>query len=174
MLEWQRYRNPDFLYARAFRKTAAATLAALPSDASALDAAPAILLYRTALELRLKALILENGPDLLAAPPDRFSIFKSRSVSWLSQVVSRMLKAAGWDDKLDPIGGLDGFKALAEEWNSAGLENAGVRLPVDTQNGIGRLRDFTARTETLLDILDRFALVLEGSSVVAINRARRR
>jgi hypothetical protein len=166
-IEWQRYRGPDFPLARTFRNAAVGTLAALPAGASAVDAGPALFLYRTSLELHLKALILESGANLLDAAPDRYSIFKSRSVSWLTQIVTQMLNAAGFEEHPD-------FKALAEEWNRSGLVDTGVRLPADNENGMGRLRGLVERTESLLDFLDRFARVLEGNSVVAINRAPRR
>src|ERR1035437_5680304 len=88
VLNWPNVPERDlWLYARAFH-TAAKTLAgSLQLDASPFadsDVSPVVFMYRHAVELQLKALVLGEGGNFLATKPDPISIYKTHSVSWLA------------------------------------------------------------------------------------------
>src|SRR5256885_11323364 len=80
-----------FLYARAFHaaaKTVAGTLEATCGLLTDFDACPVVFMYRHAIELHLKAIVLGEGGNFLATKPDRISIGKTHAISWLAQFVS--------------------------------------------------------------------------------------
>jgi hypothetical protein len=124
-----------FLYARSFHKAAKA-LAAFQLDASPLadfDVAPAVFMYRHAVELHLKALVLGDGGNFLATKPDVLSVHKTQSVSWLAQFVCQIITAVKWekDFKCEGIENLADFKAVIEELNAVDPGFYRFRLPVD-------------------------------------------
>src|ERR1035437_3954372 len=72
-----------FLYARSFHKAAKA-LAALDLDSgpfTEFDISPVVFMYRHAVELHLKAMVLGAGGKFLATKPDALSVHKTHSVS---------------------------------------------------------------------------------------------
>jgi hypothetical protein len=83
-LNWPNIPSRDiFLHAQSFHKAAKA-LAAFQLDASPLadfDVSPVVFMYRHAVELHLKAIVLGDGGNFLATKPDALSVHKTRSVS---------------------------------------------------------------------------------------------
>jgi len=78
-------------FARSFHKAAKALAGSLlvgGNPASDVDFSPVVYLYRHALELHLKAIVLGGGGNFLEPTPDRLTIYKTHSVSWLAQFVS--------------------------------------------------------------------------------------
>jgi hypothetical protein len=154
-----------FLYARSFHKAAKA-LAAFQLDASPLadfDVSPVVFMYRHAVELHLKALVLGEGGNFLATKPDTLSVHKTHSVSWLAQFVCQIITAVKWEKefKCEGIENLADFKAVIEELNAVDPGSYVFRLPVraegqDAIPGQVKLtsRDFARRMDAFLGLLD--------------------
>ena len=154
-----------FLHARSFHKAAKA-LAAFQLDASPFadsDLSPVVFMYRHAVELHLKALVLGEGGNFLATTPDALSVHKTHSVSWLAQFVCQIITAVKWEKefKCEAIENLADFKAVVEELNAVDPGSYVFRLPVSAvgQDSLpGRLnltiREFARRMDALLELLD--------------------
>ena len=100
------------LYARSLHKAAKTLVATLdlePNSKTAWDACPAILLYRQSVELHLKALVGE-GSNFLPSPTDSITLYKTRSLRWLAQIVCQIIKAVRWEDEFE----CEGIATLAE------------------------------------------------------------
>jgi len=54
-------------------------------------------MYRHALVLHLKALVLGEGGNFLATRPDALSAHKTHSVSWLAQFVCQIITGLKWE-----------------------------------------------------------------------------
>jgi hypothetical protein len=146
-----------FLYARSFHKAAKA-LAAFQLDASPLadfDISPVVFMYRHAVELHLKALVLGDGGNFLATKPDVLSVHKTHSVSWLAQFVCQIITALKWETefKCEGIENLADFKAVIEELNAVDPGFYRFRLPVDP-HAHASFRDFVRKMDALLELLD--------------------
>ena len=154
-----------FLYARSFHKAAKA-LAAFQLDASPLadfDVSPVVFMYRHAVELHLKALVLGEGGNFLATKPDALSVHKTHSVSWLVQFVVQIITALKWENefKCDGIENLTDFKAVIEELNAVDPGSYIFRLPGRAEgqdSAPGRVKvtmlEFARRMDALLELLD--------------------
>jgi hypothetical protein len=111
------------LYARSLRRAVKTLLASLdfrPNPVTGWDAAPVVLLYRQAMELHLKELVVEGG-GLLLSPVDPMTLYKTHSLRWLAQIVSQIIKAAGWETKFtcEGVAVLAAFQALVAELEAA-------------------------------------------------------
>jgi hypothetical protein len=154
-----------FLYARSFHKAAKA-LAGFQLDASPLadfDVFPVVFMYRHAVELHLKALVLGEGGNFLATRPDALSVHKTHAVSWLAQFVVQIMTALKWESEFtcEGIENLADFKAVIEELNAVDPGSYIFRLPVraegqDSVPGQVKLtiREFARRMDALLELLD--------------------
>jgi hypothetical protein len=100
-LNWRNVPAKDlFLYARSFHQAAKALAASFQPETSRFsdfDACPVILMYRQAVELHLKALVLGDGGNFLTTKPDALSVHKTHSVSWLAQFVCQIVAALKWE-----------------------------------------------------------------------------
>src|ERR1035437_9785361 len=155
-----------FLYARSFHKAAKAVAGALQLDASPFadsDVSPVVFMYRHAIELHLKAIVLGDGGNFLATKPDALSVHKTHSVSWLAQFVCQIVTAADLEGafKCAGVESLADFKAVIEELNAVDPGSYVFRLPVsaeglDSAPGHIKLtmRDFARRMDALLELLD--------------------
>src|SRR5215831_11259768 len=102
-----------FLYARSFHEAARTLVASfrLDPDAVAPSAAcPIVFMYRHAVELHLKAIVLGEGGNFLPTKPDRISVSKSHSVSWLAQFMCQIVTALNWQQEVK----CEGIETLAE------------------------------------------------------------
>lgn len=124
------------------------------------DHGPLILLYRHALELRLKELI-DAGNPFLPAPVDAITLMQTRSLRWLAQLVCQIIRAVQWEDEFvcDGVANLKDFSALIAE--------ADALEPVSTivTHGRGRpsratVLEFARKTTALLHRLDMTASAL--------------
>jgi hypothetical protein len=155
-----------FLCARSFHKAAKTLAGSLQPDASPFadsDISPVVFMYRHAIELHLKALVLGDGGNFLATKPDVLSVHKTHSVSWLAQFVCQIITALKWEYEFtcEGVENLGDFKAVIEELNAVDPGSYVFRLPVsaegqDSVPGQVKLtvRDFARRTDALLDLLD--------------------
>jgi hypothetical protein len=166
VLSRRNFRDRDlWLYARSFHiaaKTLAATFQPDANPFAAFDACPVVFMYRHAVELHLKAMVLGEGSNFLATKADLLSIHKTHSVSWLAQFVVQIITAVKWEEefKCESIENLAAFKAVIEELNAVDPGSYVFRLPVSTerQDAIPgqvklTIRDFARRMDALLELL---------------------
>ena len=156
----------SFLYARSFHTAAkklAASLQLAPNPFTGFDVSPVVFMYRHAVELHLKALVLGEGGNFLATTPDALSVHKTHSVSWLAQFVVQIVIALKWEKEFrcDGIENLADFKAVIDELNAVDPGSYVFRLPVmaeaeDFVPGQVKLtiHDFVRRADALLELLD--------------------
>jgi hypothetical protein len=147
-----------WLYAHAFHQAAKTLAGALKHEAGPIadrDISPVVFMYRQAVELHLKALVLGEGGNFLAAKPDALSVHRTHSVPWLAQFVSQIITTVKWEKefKCEGVGNLAEFKAVIEELNAVDPGSYVFRLPVDSQAHFG-VRDFACRMDALLELLD--------------------
>ncbi len=130
-----------------------------PGPSTKFAACPIVFMYRHALELHLKALILGGGSKFLATKPDRLSVYKTHSVSWLSQFVCQIVTALKWekDFRCEGIETPADFKAIVEDVNSVDPGPYSFRYPAraDAPNSIEdnstfNVREFGRRMDALL------------------------
>lgn len=112
-----------FLYAQSFHKAAKKLAEAYESDPGPftdLAACPVVFMYRHALELHLKSIVLGEGGNFLATKPDPLSIYKTHSVAWLAQFVAQIVTALKWEPEFRCLGieNLEDFKTVVESVNS--------------------------------------------------------
>src|SRR5437870_2814342 len=123
-LSWEHVRARDlFPYARSFHfaaKTLAASYLADPDADGRVAASPVVFMYRHALELHLKVIVLGDGSNFLPTKPDAISVSKSHSASWLAQFVCQIVTALKWENefKCEGVETLADFKQTIEEVNS--------------------------------------------------------
>jgi hypothetical protein len=107
------------LYARSLHRAAKKLIADLdlePNPKTVWDACPVILLYRQAFELQLKFLVDEGG-NILPSPTDHITLYKTRPLRWLAQIVCQIIRAVGWENefKCEGVASLADFSALVSE-----------------------------------------------------------
>jgi len=145
-----------FLYARAFHK-AAKTLAASfqPDSVTDLDASPVVFMYRQAVELHLKAIVLGEGGNFLATKPYHISVSKTHSVSWLAQFVCQIVTALKWERefKCEGIENMWDFKAIIEKLNAVDPGSYSFRCPVDPK-AESAVREFGRKMDAVIGLLD--------------------
>jgi len=167
VLNWHNVPEQDlWLHARSFHTAAKKLAGSLQLDTSPSadsDASPVVFMYRHAVELHLKALVLGEGSNFLATKPDALSVHKTHSVSWLAQFVCQIITAVKWEKefKCEGIENLADFKAVIKELNAVDPGSYVFRLPVGggrQDSAPGRvnltIRDFARRMDALLVLLD--------------------
>jgi|ERR1017187_590546 hypothetical protein len=167
VLNWPKHPEQDlWFYARSFHMAAKKLAGALDLDSGQFtdfDVAPVVFMYRHAVELHLKALVLGEGGNFLNSKPDALSVHKTHSVPWLAQFVCQIVSALKWEKEFrsEGIETLADFKAIIEELNAVDPGSYVFRLPVSAEGqgavpGGGNLtiRDFTRLMDALLNLLD--------------------
>lgn len=125
----------DLLHARSFHnaaKTLAAAFRAGEHIFPEADASPVVFMYRHAVELFLKAIVLGEGGNFLETEPDPISVGKTHSLPWLAQFVCQIVAALKWKAQFtcESIQSLVDFKAVVEEINAADPGSYVFRPPV--------------------------------------------
>jgi hypothetical protein len=159
--QWQHVPAKDlFLYAHSFHKAAKTLAASFQPEANALGdflpaVCPVIFMYRHAVELHLKVIVLADGGNFLAPKPDPISICTSHSVSWLAQFVCRIVTALHWEQEFrcEGIETLADFRAVVEEVNSVDPGSYNFRCPVDSRSQ-SSVRDFGKKMDTVIGLLE--------------------
>jgi len=158
-----------WLYARPFHAAAKKLAEALEVDrgpVSGFDACPAVFMYRRALELHLKALVLGDSGNFLATKPDVLSVYKTHSVSWLAQFVCQIVIALKWERafRCEGVESLADFKAIIEEINGVEAGYA-FRCPgkTDPSQADFSVREFARRMDAILGLLDSIAIALAAA-----------
>ncbi len=119
------------------------------------DAFPVVFMYRHAIELRLKSIVLGEGGNFLATKPDPISVSKSHSVSWLAQFVCQIVTALKWEQefKCEGVETLADFKAIIEEINSVDPGSYSLRCPVDLKSK-SSVMEFARRIDAVVSLLE--------------------
>lgn len=177
LLNWHGTPEQEFPYlAEAYHLTAKEACAELRKDprfgrdGSPMEyfrAYPIIFLYRHALELYMKAVILVASPMLSIkgmAPIDRDTLLRTHSLDKLRQDLERVFRSYGWKWDL----GTDDFRCLADfrkaiaELHDIDKGSYTFRYPLDTK-GIASLEpNFRFNLFAFCDVLDNLFPVLEG------------
>ena len=147
-----------FFHARSFHiaaKELAGTLEFSAGPFAEFDVYPVMFLYRHALELYLKTMVLAEGGNFLATKPDPISISQSHAIPWLAQFVSQIVTALGWEKQFtcDDVQSLADFKALVASLNSADPGMYVFRSPVDPRSQMA-VQEFVRKMDGLLDLLE--------------------
>ena len=151
-----------FLYARSFH-TAAKKLAdslRLDGPSADFDVSPVVFMYRHAVELHLKAMVVGQGGNFLATKPDALSVYKTHSVSWLAQFVCQIVIGLKWEMEIrcEGVENLIDFKAIIEEINSVDPGSYVFRFPVSTDgSGSSNIREYARQVDALIILLERTA-----------------
>lgn len=146
-----------FLYAQSFHK-AGKTLAAAfrPEDKTfaEADASAVVFMYRHAVELYLKTMVLGEGGNFLATKPDPISVGKTHSVSWLAQFVCQIITAVKWEKEFrcEGVENLANFKNVVEELNAVDPGSYVFRLPANATKD--SIRGFAGRMDAVLELLN--------------------
>ncbi len=154
-LNWRNIPEHDFfLVAKSYRMAAKKLVEALnprPGPLSDFDLCPVLSMYRDALEVHLKVIILGDGGKFVAAGPDELSVHKTHSVSWLAQSVCQIILAVKWEQEFrcEGIENLTDFKALVEEVNAIDPDFYAFRYPAGFN-----IHQFAAKLEALFDLLE--------------------
>jgi hypothetical protein len=155
-----------WLNARSFHTAAKKLAGALELDSGPFtdfDVSPVVFMYRHAVELHLKALVLGDGANFLTTKPDALSVHKTHALSWLAQFVCQIITALKWENefKCDGIENLADFKAVIGELNAVDPGSYVFRLPVsaEAKDSIpGRVkltvREFGRKMDAFLELLD--------------------
>jgi hypothetical protein len=146
-----------FLHARAFHKAAQALAASLRPDDNLLadfDVSPVVFMYRHAIELFLKTLVLGEGGNFLARKPDHISVSKTHSVSWLAQFVCQIVTALKWEQEFrcEGIETLADFRAAIEEVNAVDPGFHTFRCPADPHSA-SSVREFVKKADAVIGLL---------------------
>jgi hypothetical protein len=175
-LNWNNGPELEFpFYARAFHNAAKTLVANVNLDRMARadwDACPVVFLYRHALELHLKALVLGDGVNFMATRPDSASIYRTHSLHRLVQVVCEIVKSVAWEASFicEGVSSLADFRAVVRELDSLDPGSHAFRYPVNTE-GKGSVPrhltfsvvEFARRMDPLLDLLDSTADALAAT-----------
>jgi hypothetical protein len=143
-------------------KTLAGVLELDPGPISDLDLSPLLTVYRHAVELHLKVIVLGDGGNFLANRPDELSVHKTKSLSWLAQFVVQIVTALKWEGefKCEGIENLADFKAVIEEANGIDASFHAFRCPADPERPQmvkSTVLELVHRLDVLLELLERTA-----------------
>jgi len=107
------------LYARSLHKAAKTLVQSLdlePNTKTPWDACPVILLYRQSVELHLKVLV-DEGSNFLKERTDSTTLYRTRSLRWLAQILCQIIKAVRWEKEFrcEGVASLSDFSSLVSE-----------------------------------------------------------
>jgi hypothetical protein len=175
ILNWRNVPERDlWLYARSFHSAAKKLAGTFEVDSGPMydfDPCPVVFIYRHAVELHLKALVLGEGGNFLATKPDHLSVYKTHSVSWLAQFVCQIVIASKWEREFrcEGVENLADFKAIIEEINSVDPGYA-FRCPGKTEvpgsvpsQLAFSVREFARRMDAILELLESTADALAAT-----------
>jgi hypothetical protein len=161
-MNWRNLPEHDyFLFARSYHAAAkklARMLDLNPGPIPQFDLCPVLSAYRNAIELHLKLIVLGDGGKFLATPPDELSVHKTRSLSWLAQVVTQIVTTLRWEGEFrtDGIESLADFKVVIEEANGIDPAFHAFRCPTDSERPEAvksSVLEFVGRLDVLVDLL---------------------
>jgi hypothetical protein len=187
VLNWHGTPEREFSYfAEAFRLVAQDAVVALRQNPHfGLDgipiedfrAYPVVFLYRHALELYMKAVILVGSPMLAIkgmAEVDRQRLLNTHSLDALRRDLERVFEAYGWDWELGSphFRSLDDFRKTIAELHAVDTRSDAFRYPLDTKGGASLASHFRFDLFTFCEVLDSLFPALEGATIGAHEELR--
>jgi hypothetical protein len=153
-----------WLYALSFHEAARKLAGALepgPGPFAEVNASPVVFMYRHAIELHLKAIVLGDGGNFLPTKPDALSVHKTHSISWLAQFVYGIVRALKWEHEFrcNGIENLAEFKAVIESVSSVDPGSYVFRDPTRagqdpaTVDHVAAAREFARRMDAVIELL---------------------
>ncbi len=175
VLNWNRNPKGEFrLYGDAYHDAGKKLLEAYAASRGYdLDCVPIVFLYRQALELNLKSIIIHgNGLLRLHGAPEVAGedIFKKHSLTTLFAAVEKIIDYVGWKDGYEKgcIENFEDCRRIVEDFNKIDSQSYAFRYPIDTK-GKGSVshhfafdvRVFAARLDPLIELMSGTAMALD-------------
>jgi len=133
---------------------------------------PVVFLYRHALELYMKAVVLVGSPMLALkgmAGVERNKLFQTHNLDTLRQLLERVFEAYewGWDLGITHFQSLQDFRKTIAELHRVDLLSDAFRYPVSTEGEDLLPSYFRFNVFQFCEILDNLLLVFEGAAIGA-------
>jgi hypothetical protein len=167
-LNWQNVPRKEYgSYARTFHNAAKVLAAHTDLDRSAgsdWDTCPVVSLYTHALELHLKALVLD-GINFLSQKPDLEFVYRTHSLRRLMKIVWEIAKCA-WQKNITLVGLLNLYfiRIVVEDLDVGGPGSYAFRYAVDAGGASSKetfsIDNFAKRMDEVLNLLDATAEAL--------------
>jgi hypothetical protein len=167
---WQKAPIQEFpFFARAFHTAAKTLVESLDLDRNPFtdwNALPIVFLYRHAVELYLKGILLGPGRNFLPNCPSPECVCKNHSLKRLLPFITAIFEAVGWNEGLGSgdIATFNDFVSVIEQ-----LEDAGVRYPLkkDKDKGLTDSVDhhFTFSVIEFSRCIEAALGILEGATI---------
>jgi hypothetical protein len=182
VLNWHGTPEREFtLFAEAFHKVAQDAVAALHQNSlfglygSPIEdfrAYPVVFLYRHALELYMKAVILVGSPMLAIkgmTKVDRQRLLKTHSLDSLRKELERVFKAYEWEWDLGTpeYQSLEDFRKIIAELHAVDAGSYVFRYPLDTKGSCSLPSHFRFNLFDFCEVLDSLLSALEGAAIGA-------
>ncbi|MGD0009985.1 MAG: hypothetical protein ABSE93_15745 [Terriglobia bacterium] len=182
VLNWHGTSERDFTdFAEAFHIMAKESVAALRekpqfglygNPTEDFRAYPVVFLYRHALELYMKAVLLIGSPMLSIKGQqevDRQKLLTTHRLDKLMPELERIFDAYGWEWDLgtEHFRTLDDFREVIAEFQDVDTRSYAFRYPLDTKGSAMLGPDFRFNIFEFCDVLDELFPVLEGAAIGA-------
>jgi hypothetical protein len=130
---------------------------------------PVVFMYRHALELHMKAVILAGSPMLSSPEVDREKLFTTHSLDVLRQQVERVFDAYewGWDLGVPHFETLEDFRGAIAELAGVDAGSYTFRYPIDTKGRASLSSHFRFNLFEFCETLDGLLIVLKGATIGA-------
>jgi hypothetical protein len=133
---------------------------------------PVVFLYRHALELYMKAVLLVGSPMLSIKGQrevDRQQLLKTHNLDVLRQDLERIFAAYGWEWDLGSphFRTVDDFRAVVGEFHTVDAGSYAFRYPLDTKGSASLEEGFQFNLFEFCKILDELFPTLEGAAIGA-------
>ena len=130
---------------------------------------PVVFMYRHALELHMKAVILAGSQMLRPPEVNRETLLKTHSLDLLSQDVERVFDAYdwGWDLGVPHFETIEDFRLAISELASVDGGSYAFRYPVDTKGKASLSSHFRFNLFEFCETLDGLLKVLKGATIGA-------
>lgn len=174
VLNWTRHPKREFsLYGDAYHAAGKRLLETLAPSGFDFACVPIVFLYRQALELNLKSIIIHgNGVLRLEGLPEVAGedIFRKHSLTALFPPVEKIIEHMGWKDDYQKgcIENFEDCRRIVEDFNKIDPQSYAFRYPIDTK-GKGSVshhfafdvRIFVARLDPLIELMSGTAMALD-------------
>jgi hypothetical protein len=171
VLSWHRKPTEEFrLYGETFWNAAKTLLQNERLDRfpiASFDASVIVYLYRHALELFLKEILIGRGGELVDPPPSPETVINaSHSLTKLLPDVRRIFAACGWDNTFGSKAAVtfDDFTAIVEEFESTDPKSFNFRYPVKKDLSAALDGPFTFSVRQFAATMDEILNTLYGAS----------
>lgn len=167
VLNWRNQPDQEFgLFAESFHKAAQTLVKNLDLDRGGLsdfDACPVVFLYRHALEVYIKAILLGEGANFLYDRPSPEEILdKGHKLTVLLGLVRKIFEALGWENELgnEVVPTFDALEKAVAEIEEVDPNSYTFRYPVKKNLAASveshftfSVLDFAKRMNAILDVL---------------------